>query len=226
MPLIAEDLLLLLLDDEKGAISWSTYTDAALGGAVLTELAVIGAVHVHDPESRWARAKVRVASGATVDDPVLADALADVAARERTAQDLVNRFGKGLKPQLLTRLEDRGMLRRDEQKVLGLFPRTRWPATDVSHEEAVRRQLTGALVTGLLPDQRTAALVAVLSALGLAHKVVRDDTVPPRDVRERAKEIAESDWAAEAVRDAVQAAQAATVAATTAAVAVTAASGG
>jgi hypothetical protein len=68
-------------------------------------------------------------------------------------------------------------------------------------------------VNGVQPDGRTAALVALLSSLDLAQKVVDSGEVPSREVRKRAKEIADGDWAAKAVRDAIAAAQAAVTAA-------------
>ena len=69
------------------------------------------------------------------------------------------------------------------------------------------------LLRGVRPTERTAALVAVLSALDLAHKVVDREGAPARDVKKRAKEVSEGDWAAKAVRDSVAAAQAAVAAA-------------
>ena len=98
--------------------------------------------------------------------------------------------------------------------MLGLIPRTRWPAVDSTHEAGVRRELGDVLLRGVTArPSATAALVAVLSALDLAHKVVDREGAPARDVKKRAKEIAEGDWAAKAVRDAVAAAQAAVAAA-------------
>ena len=82
-----------------------------------------------------------------------------------------------------------------------------------THEAAVRRELGDVLVRGVRPEERTAALIAVLSALDLAHKVIDREGVPAREVRKRAKEVAEGDWAAKAVRDSIVAAQAAMTAA-------------
>ncbi|MFC7493888.1 MULTISPECIES: GOLPH3/VPS74 family protein [unclassified Nocardioides] len=216
--LIAEDLLLLVLDDEKGTLT-TAYPQAALGGAVLVELALTNAVEVEEKTSVWRTAKVLALPGARPDDDVLAAAYDVVAERPRTAQDLVDRLGKGLKDRLAERLVDRGLLERSDGRVLGLFPRTRWPAADTTHEEQVRRALSAVLVQGLTPDERTGALVAVLHAIDKAHKVVDRDRLPAREVRKRAKAIAEGEWAAKAVRDAINASTAAiaAVAASTAA---------
>ena len=68
---------------------------------------------------------------------------------------------------------------------------------------------------------RTAALVSLLSSLDLAHKVVDREGLPAREIKHRAKEIAEGDWSAKAVSDAVAAAQAAVTAAVIASAAAT-----
>ncbi|KQW49391.1 hypothetical protein ASC77_12025 [Nocardioides sp. Root1257] len=217
--LISEDLLLLLLDDASGKLTGTSYPQPALGGALLIELALSGAAEVEEKTSVWRSAKVRAVPGNTPEDPILRTAYDVVAARERGAQDLVERLGKGAKEQLADRLVERGILERREDKVLGLFPRTRWPAVDSTHEEQVRRALTASLVGGAEPDQRTGALVALLSAIDKAHKVVDHEGMSSRDVRKRAKQVSEGAWAAKAVRDAIAASTAAiaAVAASTAA---------
>jgi hypothetical protein len=213
--LIAEDLLLLLLDDETGAPQ-SSYLTTALGGAVLVELALSSCVRV-EGGSRWHAAKIVPVAGAEPADPVLAVGLATVGEQSRTAQDLVNRLGKGLTESLADRLVQRGILERHDDRLLGLFPRKRWPTVDLSHEQELRRSLAAALVDGQQPDQRTAALIALLSALDRSHQSVDHPGLKAREVKRRAKEVADGDWAASAVGDAIQAATAAIIAATTAA---------
>lgn len=214
-PLIAEDLTLLLLDDEKGTFRASSYLTTVLGGAVLIELALTEAATIGEQTSRWRSAKVHAESSAPPVDPVLIEALRIVAEKERSADDLVNRLGKGLKESLTNRLVERKILERHEDKILGVFPRTRWPMADASHEEEVRRQLTAALLQGVDPEPRTAALIALLSAIDQAHQVIDHEGMPTREVKQRAKQIAEGAWAAEAVRDAIAAMIAAVTAAVT-----------
>ena len=209
MSLIAEDMLLLLLDDEKGTIVGTSHLQIVLGGAMLIELATTGTVIVEEKKGMWKSAKVRVQPGSLPDDLLLRRAADAVAEKERSGQDLVTRLGKGVQDELLGRLEQRGVLERKEDKVLGLFPRRRWPTVDSTHEDAVRRQLTAALVQGVQPDQHTACLIALLAAIDRAHKVVDRDGLPAGQVRKRAKEIAQGEWA---VRDAISASTAAVAA--------------
>jgi Golgi phosphoprotein 3 (GPP34) len=213
--LIAEDLLLLLLDDESGKPQTQSL-QIALGGALLVELAVGGMVEVVEAGSLWRSAKVHPVEGARPTDPVLQSAWETVRSKERSAEGLVEKLGKGLGDVLCERLVERGLLERRDDKVLGLFPRTRWPVKDTSHEDGVRRALTVVLVDEGQPDPRTGALVSLLHALDRAHKTVPHQGLSDRDVKKRAREVADGQWAAKAVKDAIAAATAATMAAMTA----------
>ena len=224
MTLIAEDLLLLLLDDETGRTPSGLDVTTVLGGALLIELALAGAVEVEQRTSFWNAAKVSAVPGASLGDQLLTDALALTGEKRRTAQDLVGRLGKGLRDRLTERLERAGILQRRDTKILKLFPSTTWPAADRTHEQTLQRDLVSALVAGNEPDARTGAIIALLVAVDRAHKTVPHDGLPAREVKKRAKAIAEGSWAAEAVKKAVDAATAATMAAVT--VAATAAATG
>ncbi|WP_101523922.1 GOLPH3/VPS74 family protein [Nocardioides houyundeii] len=224
--LIAEDLLLLLMDDEKGRLSASSQAQPLLGGALLVQLALDGAVEVEETNSRWRPAKVEARQVAGTDpDPLLAGAWETVAQKPRSAQDLVSRLGKGVREQLQDRLVAKGMLERRQTRVLGLFPSTVWPAADRQHEQQVRQRLQDCLVAGAAPDARTAALVALLAAVDQAHKVVDRGALSTGEVKRRAKAISEGAWAAKAVRDAVAASQAAITAAVMASTAATVSAG-
>ena len=214
-PLIAEDLLLLLLDDEKGTPSSWVGVQTVLGGAVLAELALRGLVTVEEEPSAWRSATVH-ATGDAADDPVLDDALATVAEKPRAASDLVDRLGRDLQDTLAERLAERGVLERKDSKVLGIFSRTRWPAADTTRETDVRRTLAAVLLEGQEPDERTRALVALLRAVDRVHHEVERGGVPAKDVKRRAKDLSDGDWASKAVKDAVEASMAAVVAAMTA----------
>ena len=230
MTLIAEDLLLVLLD-ERGALTSSSSTQPLLGGALLVELALLEAVVVEERSSRWRDPQVH-ATGAVrpgdpvpadpvLADPVLAEALDVVARKPRTAEALVSRIGSGRKEALLERLEQRGTVRRHRALALGLLPTTRWLVTDQARREDLRRALGAVLVEGAQPDPRTGALVALLLAVGRAHKVVDRQGVPASVVKRRAADVADGAWAADAVKDAI----ASSVTAVAAAVAVAGAAG-
>lgn len=227
--LLAEDLLLLLLDDVRGSTPAAVAVDEVLGGALLTELALAGAVEVREGGG-WGRADRVLLTPAASDpagpaaDPVLGPALTRIGERPRTAQDLVGLLGRGLRPALIERLAGRGLVRRQEDRVLGLFPRTRWPAADVRYEASVRQRLADVLVRGVAPDPRTVALIALLQAVDQVPAAVDHTGLSRGEVKRRARQLAQGAWAAEAVRRAVDATTAAMVAVMVATTAATTAS--
>lgn len=211
--LLAEDLLLLLLDDVKGLPSSMAPIQTVLGGALLAELALREHVTVAEKTSVWKSAKVLPSTSLSPPaDPVLRAALEQVSEKERSASDLVARLGKGLMDRLAERLLERGILERRDEKVLGLFPRTRWPAADLTHELELRRMLTSVLVQGAEPDPRLGTLIALLWSSNRVHQAVDHEGMPAREVKKRAKEVAQGEWAAKAVKDAIDASTAAVIA--------------
>lgn len=208
--LIAEDLLLLLYDDESGKpITGAPGLDYALAGAVLIELTVLGKLDVAGEGEQVKRGRLKVLDASPTGDAILDERLAYVAGKPgKRPKDQIGRLSKKLRDQLLARLAERGVLKTDEGKVLGLFPVTRWPANDARHEAEMRAKLDSVLKVGATPDERTGALIALLSALNVVPKVVTD-AVDKKALKQRAKEIAESDWAADAVKKAVTEMQAA-----------------
>jgi hypothetical protein len=110
---------------------------------------------------------------------------------------------------VLGELEAQGILRREEGRVLGIFPRTTWPATSQSRESEVRHRLSGILVVGQDPDPRSGALIGLLSATDTVGKVFPNED--RRTLRRRAKAIAAGDWASASVRKAITAVQTAMI---------------
>ncbi len=212
--LLAEELLLLALDDETGRVGISEI-DKGIAGAVLIELALLDRVRVAEKGESVRRGRLVVRPGPAPAHPVLAAGLGVLADREGRKPDrVVDRLARGLRERVAAGLVEAGVLRRERRRVLGLFPAERLFARDTAHEAAVRERISAALA-GAAPDERTAALIALLSALKAVTAVV--DVPDRRAARRRAREIAEGQWAAAAVRKAVQATNAAVTAAVTAA---------
>ncbi|USX53602.1 GPP34 family phosphoprotein [Lentzea sp. HUAS12] len=208
--LIVEDLALLLMDDESGTPAAAGTLHYTMGGAVLVELALAGLVEVRD--------KKVVAAGTAPDDPLLRSGYEKVAEKPRSVDSLLARIGADMWSRVVDRLVERGLIAREEKRVLGIFRMTTLPATDTRHEEEVRQRIRAVLVDGETPDPRTAALTALLSASG-ALPALRPKLAWSGDVARRAKELERGNWGAEAVSAAVTR-TAAAIAASTAAVTV------
>lgn len=159
--LIAEDLLLLLTDDDTGRLVVSgTVVDTALAGAQLVELSLARRVELDE------RKRLAVLDTASTGDEVLDRALELVQRKQgKKASAVMSGLAKGVRGELYDRLVATGFLRMEQGTVLGLFARRRWPTASADHEAATRRRLTSALVQGTAPEPRDASLVALLHAL-------------------------------------------------------------
>jgi Golgi phosphoprotein 3 (GPP34) len=216
--LIAEEYLLLALDETTGKLRvGSDVLGPALGGALVVELALRERIGVTPHDAGWnKRGRVTITSVTPTDDPELDAALAKLAENEgRKVKDLLSeystkkrRLSHGVRERLLERLAASGAVVRTEGTILGFIPRTTWPAGDPADEEDVRRRLQAALVEGTTPTERTVALIALLQVTGLLPKVVT--TQDKKALKTKAKELTSGDWAAKAVKDAIDEAAAAT----------------
>jgi len=195
--LLAEDLLLLVTDDASGRLAADgVQVDTGLGGANLVELTLLGQVDVSGDQDQGKRGRIIVRDPSPPGDDVLDAALRILVERQgRKPSAVIRPLGKNLRPALYQRLAARGVLRAGQRRVLGVFPAA--------------------------PDERTAALIALLHALKCEHKVVdpRPYQLSRRQLRARAAEIAEGNWASEAVRKAIDEMIAAVAAASAAATA-------
>jgi hypothetical protein len=202
MTTIAEDLVLLLLDDESGR----SVVDAgrryrAVGGAVLIDLVQRGRITVDVPKDKPHDARPRVRDATATGDPVLDAALAALGAKSMSLNWAVETIGHDCWKPLLDGLAAAGLLRREERGILGSLGGARWKSVG-EHESQVVGRIRAAVVDGAEPDGRTAVLVTLLHHVGAVTAVL-----PGQDkdaVKARAAAIAEGSWAQPAVREALR----------------------
>ncbi|MGL5912446.1 MAG: GOLPH3/VPS74 family protein [Phycicoccus sp.] len=205
--LITEMLLLLLTDDESGkpVSSSSTWTsvETALGGALLVDLADAGRLSFTEHRGKPI---VHVADLRPTGIPILDTAHARLTEKsDEKAERAIGRIGKGAKEATYEMLAAKGLVRREDGRVLGLFPTTRWPLADAAAEAELRAELRAVLVGGARPTTRAAALASLLLALDQLGLVV--DKADRKAAKARAKELADGDPAGDAVAAAVKAAR-------------------
>jgi hypothetical protein len=218
--LLVEEFLLLALDEDSGRKTLSSEKlGPALGGAVLVELALLERIGVTPKSDGWnRRGRVKIISTKPTDDAELDTALRTLEEREDTKVSTLisdlsgKRITKGLPDRLLQRLVERGVLAEIRTDVLQL---RRWPLLDRGAEEEIRRRVQAALLGNEEPTERTVALIALLNATGHLSKVVATDD--KKALKRRAKELSEGDWAAAAVKQAIDEVYASTAAAAAAA---------
>ena len=194
------EFALLAYDDDGKPVTDGTHLDNGLGGALLLELALAGRVDV-------AGKKVVVADPEPVGDPLIDLAFGMIVSdpKARKPGHWVTKFAKNARNQVMDQLVAEGVVRRERSRVLGVFPRTRYPArhgVEPPAETAARQRMTAA-INGTGPvEPRTAALCALVAATDLDKKVFRD--LDRKQVKRRLKEIGEGSWAAAAVKKSIE----------------------
>jgi hypothetical protein len=197
--LLAEELLLIALDDEQGSSPYGRL-DLGLAGALLEDLGRIGALrsdgkHLHPVD------------GAAPEHPLLARARDVIgnSRRPRSAKAWLDRLPRKLKPltgTVATGLVERGVLTEQRRMVLGVFPSTRYPVVDPDPERQIKERLTSVLDGYRRPEERDALLLGLLVSLELISELV--EWSRRRAARERAREIADGGIADGAIARAVQ----------------------
>jgi Golgi phosphoprotein 3 (GPP34) len=198
---LAQELLLLAYVDASGrARVGSIELDCGLAGAALSELSLAGRIDSVD-------GRVRVLDPAPTGDAECDTVLARIAGEgsSRKPDWWVGKLRHGQRNRLLVRLVDQGVLRMEQQDVLWLFSVRRYFAVDPGIRSSTRAQLERVVVHGGVPDARTASLVALLDAAGLARR-----TFPELDRNQRKirmSQLGEGQWVAAAVRKAIRSIQ-------------------
>jgi hypothetical protein len=219
-----EKMMLLALRDEKGTVAFESNHPYAIGGAILAELLLLERVRVTKPK----RKKIVEAVSATpIGDPLLDECLERIvdAKRKATPQSWVARFSriKRLKHRVAERLIERGVLRAEEGKILGIFPTKVYPEADPLPERELVEDLRRAIFTDT-NEIEPSTVIAVSPAHRTDLLKMGFEKKRLKERKRRIREIVEGEVAGKAAGDAVEAAQAAVVAIMAASVATTSSS--
>jgi hypothetical protein len=207
-----EEVLLVALHDDKGSLQAQSTSGLAMGGAILSELLLLGRLRL---EGEGKRATVGIVDGAPTGHAVLDECLHQVGdSKKRRASDWVGRFArlKDLRHRAADELVRLGVLRREEGRFLIVFPVTRYPEADPTFEAEVNRRLGEAIFgDGPVDDARTVTLLAILDGAQMLPLVFSNRDLRAR--RKRIKAVTSGDASGAAVKSAVEAMQAAVIAA-------------
>ena len=180
----AEEILLLLLDDETGKMEsvHPTVMEMLMAGAAMMELAMRGRIDC-DLE------QVFVTDRAQTGEPMLDLAFDDIRSAEETLhprqwiQRLSDR-GLEFREMALKRLVDRGILREEDKKFLWVFGSRRYPVVDDREEREVKMRLLDVLFGDSIPDPRDIVLICLADAVDVFQVILS-----PRDLRHADKRI-------------------------------------
>jgi Golgi phosphoprotein 3 len=212
---MAESLVLLALDDEKGTVGWQNYDelDIGLAGALLADLALRGRIGVDGK-------RVRLLDSSQVIEPLLDEALTLVAgsSKERDPKGWVQETFhqvKHARDRTCAGLAEQGILRREEHTTLLIFRRARYPSSDREPEYALRAALQAAVAAPKPPESRLLVLLSLARACGVVDTLFAK--AERKGARKRVAALVNGEPWGEAVAKAISARRAEFTAATTAA---------
>jgi hypothetical protein len=202
---LAEEFLLLAYADDGTPLTDGMRLDNGLGGALLLDLAMAARIDVVDK-------RVVVLNREPTGEPLLDQALGRIGQAEKSRKPgyWVSQFAKDTRPRVLETLVADGVLTMEKDRVLGVFPRTRYPAaqgTEPAVETDARQRMRAAILADGTVEPRTAALCALVAATEIDRLVFPD--LDRKRVKARIAEISQSPWAAAAVQATIEEIQAA-----------------
>jgi hypothetical protein len=210
MQYLSQDLILLALNPQTGKtrFSWYAALEYGLVGSLLLDLVLRDKLEIDDDN------RVIGATAGNTGDEFLDRHLNEVLAssRPRTARFWITRWRRRYRwfqPIVLQNLVDLGVLQRQEQRILGLFPTQRYFLTDESIQREIVQQVRTAVLAGTGLNSRMTALISLMQASHLTDAVFSPEERP--EARLQIKAIAGRELVGKAVSKAIFAIQTTTL---------------
>ena len=164
MAQIAEDLLLLLLDNASNRPALDRdRREKVLAAAVLLDLAFACRIRPAVDDEQVPAGRLLLLAGPDLADPILDPAVRRLRRRPLKPRAAVARVRRGVEPALLGQLEQGGFIRSIQLR-RNKFPEV-WTMPDRSRVDQARSAVLGALFDLRTPAPTTAAIISLLHAV-------------------------------------------------------------
>ncbi|MBO3697108.1 GPP34 family phosphoprotein [Roseivirga sp. E12] len=184
---LLEEYLLIALDDSKGQfVIDSTHLHYGFAGAILLELALREKVSISGEY-------VKVNDSSAVTEIALNKALEYIEekAKSKKVKDVINGLAKQaneLKQDVLQRLINKGILKKEEHKILWIIPNNKYPASDMTPENKVRERIKAVMLYGAKSEPRDIMLLSLIDVSDLTREAFRDKE-DYKKVKKKIKEV-------------------------------------
>ena len=167
----AEEIILILLDDEDGRFvripRWSL--NYALAGGILMDLAMENRIDT-DLEN------LILVDSTPVGDSLLDSALAEIAASEqkdtRYWLEHIAEKGPEVREEALNRLVNEGILERQDDRFMWMFRSRRYPMVDGEAEREVKLRIMEVLFSDMIPGPRDIMIICLVDACGIFRELL------------------------------------------------------
>ncbi|MCF7911382.1 MAG: GPP34 family phosphoprotein [Candidatus Cloacimonetes bacterium] len=168
---IAEEFLLLSLDDEKGVVCNQPFMglEFGLAGAVLMELALMGRLRVDEK-------KLEVLADSATGNQIFDDALAMISSQQAVedAKYWVWKLGihiQEIKEYFISHLIELGILEKKEQNILWIYRRKCYPMLDDKVEREDKERIRKIVLDGVEPEPRDIILISLMHSCNLTSEI-------------------------------------------------------
>ena len=199
---IAEEIMLLLLEDEEGRFIHVPELSmrCVLSGAVLLDLALKNKIDT-DLEM------LTVIDSEPLGDDLLDPVLKELSEDEQTADarywvDKIARNADSIKERALQRLCEKGVIEAKDDRFLWMFKTRRYPVKDGDVDREVRHRVISILYTDDIPSPEDVVLVLLVDACGLFKHLLSEGE--HKRFRGRIRQIREMDLLGQAVTKSVR----------------------
>ena len=167
----AEEIILILLDDENGRFvripRWSL--NYALAGGILMDLAMENRIDT-DLEN------LILVDSTPVGDSLLDPALVEIAASEqkdtRYWLEYLAEKGPDVREEALNRLVSEGILERQDDRFMWMFRSRRYPTVDGEAEREVKLRIMEVLFSDMIPGPRDVMIICLVDACGIFRELL------------------------------------------------------
>lgn len=186
---LVEEFLLIALDDDRGQfVIDSTHLHYGFAGALLLELAMREKISIRGDH-------VYLKNDSQEEEVALNRSLALIrdSKKTRSVKDWIGRLAQKapeLKNDTLQRLIDRGVLRKEEHKILWIIPNNKYPTSNISPENKVRKRLDDVILRGEKSDAHDVMLLSLIDVSDLTKEAFRDQG-DYKKIKARIKQVTE-----------------------------------
>jgi len=185
---LAEELLLIAMDDEAGKLLASSRKniDKALRSAILLELALRERIKFDEEK------KVKVSNESSTYDKLLNDVLKFISKspEDKSSSSWIETLQKEIKDvkkPVIDRLLQKDILRKEEQKIFWIPVSERFNNENYEKEQEIRERLHEILLRGREPEPKDIMLVNLLHACNLIGEVFKNEEDYQRALKEAEK---------------------------------------
>ena len=170
MLLLAEELLLIAIDDEKGTLHSSVLRpmDYGVAGALLMDLLLSDRIRIQDGQ-------VKMADRSPTSHPILNDLLERIPNYPDGSLDaLVGAIGddkQNYQEQVIEQLVQNRIVTQEEHRTLGVFSSFRYPLRDPTAKNLAVRCLRDVVLNDKPPDRPMVYLISLVRAMDLTRMI-------------------------------------------------------